>query len=299
MLGSIVHMPNRTAVLHKAYGLLRRGGSLYLSESCFRDRATYDEFSRRPGTKHVTEGIFGFADMVPLSTLAEAVETAGFSLNRPHRPHRALPPHDRRVGAPVEAARDRVELVAPGNRPSRWCGISRRPTPDGATPPALRADRAEIPNGPRRRHRVRRPDQVPDETGCGSRSPRKTCGSYRGRQCGAAPPGSGRSTSCRGKSCARATHPDRRSVVRFITFIEDHIPGYLTYFLEASRRPALTWRSRISVSTGVLPVSWSPGRMRGAARLGAHQVPGRGRHQRPDTLMRELAEEGAESCAAL
>ncbi|MGO4423354.1 acyl-ACP desaturase, partial [Streptomyces sp. MCAF7] len=24
-----------------------------------------------------------------------------------------------------------------------------------------------------------------------------------------------------------------RSVVRFITFIEDHIPGYLTYFLDA------------------------------------------------------------------
>ena len=114
MLGSIVHMPNRTAVLHKAYGLLRRGGSLYLSESCFRDRATYDEFSRRPGTKHVTEGIFGFADMVPLSTLAEAVETAGFSLtgltDLTAHYHRTIEEWERRV----EAARDRVELVAPG-----------------------------------------------------------------------------------------------------------------------------------------------------------------------------------------
>jgi cyclopropane-fatty-acyl-phospholipid synthase len=114
MLGSIVHMPNRTAVLAKAYQLLRRGGALYLSESCFRDQATYQEFSRRPGTKQVTEEIFGFADMVPLSMLVEAVETAGFSLAgltdlTPHY-YRTIEEWERRA----EAARDRIELVEPG-----------------------------------------------------------------------------------------------------------------------------------------------------------------------------------------
>ncbi|MEU9990955.1 class I SAM-dependent methyltransferase [Streptomyces sp. NPDC048045] len=114
LLGSIVHMPNRTAVLRKVYGLLRHGGAMYLSESCFRDHAAYEEFSRRPGTRHVTEGIFGFADMVPLSVLVEAVESAGFSLtgltDLTAHYHRTIEEWERRA----EAARDRVELVAPG-----------------------------------------------------------------------------------------------------------------------------------------------------------------------------------------
>ncbi|GAA1013160.1 hypothetical protein Aple_016730 [Acrocarpospora pleiomorpha] len=114
MLGSIVHMPDRTAVLRKVYGLLRGGGSLYLSESCFRDHAAYEEFSQRPGTKHVTEGIFGFADMVPLSVLVEAVESARFSLtglaDLTAHYHRTIEEWEQRVGA----ARDHVELVAPG-----------------------------------------------------------------------------------------------------------------------------------------------------------------------------------------
>lgn len=114
LLGSIVHMPNRAAVLRKVYGLLRRGGSMYLSESCFRDQAAYEEFSRRPGTRHVTEGIFGFADMVPLSVLVAAVESAGFSLTElsdlTAHYHRTIEEWERRV----EAGRDRVERLAPG-----------------------------------------------------------------------------------------------------------------------------------------------------------------------------------------
>jgi cyclopropane-fatty-acyl-phospholipid synthase len=114
MLGSIVHMPNRTAVLRKAHGLLRRNGSLYLSESCFRDHATYQEFSRRPGTVHVTDAIFGFADMVPVSVLVEAIESAGFSLtgltDLTAHYHRTIEEWERRV----HEHRDRVEQVAPG-----------------------------------------------------------------------------------------------------------------------------------------------------------------------------------------
>lgn len=81
MLGSIVHMPNRTGVLRKAYGALKRGGALYVSETCFRNTGAYLEFAGRPGTRHVTDGIFGFGDMVPLSALVAAIEDAGFSLS--------------------------------------------------------------------------------------------------------------------------------------------------------------------------------------------------------------------------
>lgn len=114
MLGSIIHMPGRTAVLEKATGLLRRGGVLYLSESCFRNWRTYQEFSARPGTRHVTEGIFGFADMVPLSALVEAVESTGLSLTS----LTDLTAHYRRTIADWEARaaanRDQVEQAAPG-----------------------------------------------------------------------------------------------------------------------------------------------------------------------------------------
>ncbi|MFI6094834.1 SAM-dependent methyltransferase [Lentzea sp. NPDC051213] len=114
MLGSIVHMPDRADVLRKVHGLLRRNGSLYVSESCFRDHATYREFSRRPGTVHVTESIFGFADMVPVSVLVEAVESAGFSLtgltDLTAHYHRTIEQWEERA----QDGLDRIEEVAPG-----------------------------------------------------------------------------------------------------------------------------------------------------------------------------------------
>jgi cyclopropane-fatty-acyl-phospholipid synthase len=114
MLGSIIHMPDRAAVLEKVTSLLRRGGILYLSESCFRNWRIYEEFSTRPGTRHVTEGIFGFADMVPLSALVEAVESAGLSLTG----LTDLTAHYGRTIADWErramANRDDIEKAAPG-----------------------------------------------------------------------------------------------------------------------------------------------------------------------------------------
>lgn len=80
MLGSIVHMPNRIEVLTKVFHALGRRGRLYLSESCFRNLKIHAEFNARPGTRHVVETIFGWGDMVPLSVLVEALESAGFSL---------------------------------------------------------------------------------------------------------------------------------------------------------------------------------------------------------------------------
>jgi cyclopropane-fatty-acyl-phospholipid synthase len=114
MLGSIIHMPGRVAVLEQVEGLLRRGGVLYLSESCFRNWRTYEEFSARPGTRHVTESIFGFADMVPLSALVEAVESSGLSLTG----LTDLTAHYRRTiddwEARAQANRDAIETAAPG-----------------------------------------------------------------------------------------------------------------------------------------------------------------------------------------
>ncbi|QMU70697.1 cyclopropane-fatty-acyl-phospholipid synthase family protein [Streptacidiphilus sp. P02-A3a] len=118
MLGSIVHMPDRTEVLRKAHGLLRRGGRLYLSESCFRNAETYREFNDRPGTRHVTETTFGFADMVPFSTLVEATESAGFSLEAMDD----LTAHYQRTIEEWERRallnRERIEAVAPGTAES-------------------------------------------------------------------------------------------------------------------------------------------------------------------------------------
>jgi cyclopropane-fatty-acyl-phospholipid synthase len=107
-------MPDRRAVLDRAYRLLRRDGRLYLSESCFRNAAAYAEFAGRPGTRHVVEDQFGFADMVPLSVLVEATEAAGFSITG----LTDLTAHYRRTIADWEeratANRDDIERVAPG-----------------------------------------------------------------------------------------------------------------------------------------------------------------------------------------
>ncbi|WP_286158133.1 class I SAM-dependent methyltransferase [Streptomyces sp. CB03911] len=114
MLGSIIHMPDRVAVLRKVHASLRRQGRLYLSESCFRSEEVYKEFAARPGTKHVTETIFGFADMVPFSHLVAATESAGFSLagldDLTAHYHRTIEEWERRA----QANRDRIEAAAPG-----------------------------------------------------------------------------------------------------------------------------------------------------------------------------------------
>ncbi|WP_018636931.1 SAM-dependent methyltransferase [Parafrankia elaeagni] len=80
LLGSIVHMPDLDLVFRRARALLRRGGRLYVSESCFRNAAAHAEFDRRGGTEFVRNSIFGWGDMRPLSELVRAAEDAGFSV---------------------------------------------------------------------------------------------------------------------------------------------------------------------------------------------------------------------------
>jgi cyclopropane-fatty-acyl-phospholipid synthase len=114
MVGSINHMPNQDEVVAKVHDLMRKDALLYISESCFRSKAIHEGFARRPGTLQVTEDIFGFADMVPLSDLVGVAENAGFSVVGV----RDLTWHfERTVRDWIELAkrrRDAIEQIAPG-----------------------------------------------------------------------------------------------------------------------------------------------------------------------------------------
>jgi len=79
-LGSVIHMPDLTAVLTRTRRLLRRGARFYLSESCFRNDAVRAEFDARPGTEFVRHSIFGNGRLRPLSELVAAAESAGFAV---------------------------------------------------------------------------------------------------------------------------------------------------------------------------------------------------------------------------
>jgi cyclopropane-fatty-acyl-phospholipid synthase len=80
MLGSIVHMPDLPQAYQRCWRLLRRGGSLYVSESCFRNARIRIRFDVHDGTQFVRNSIFGWGEMRPLSELVAAAEDAGFSL---------------------------------------------------------------------------------------------------------------------------------------------------------------------------------------------------------------------------
>ncbi|GAA4910003.1 SAM-dependent methyltransferase [Streptomyces coeruleoprunus] len=114
MLGSIVHMPDLVGVLRKARSLLRRGGRLYVSESCFRSDAVREEFDARTGTRFVRESIFGYGELRPLSELVRGAETAGFSVTSVDDLtadyHRTIEDWI----ANVHARADRIDAVRPG-----------------------------------------------------------------------------------------------------------------------------------------------------------------------------------------
>jgi cyclopropane-fatty-acyl-phospholipid synthase len=81
MLGSVTHMRDKAGAVEKATRHLRTGGRYYLSESCFRNRRVYEEFDRRPGTDFIRNDIFGWGELVPMSTFVIAFEDAGLSLS--------------------------------------------------------------------------------------------------------------------------------------------------------------------------------------------------------------------------
>jgi cyclopropane-fatty-acyl-phospholipid synthase len=79
-IGSIVHIDDKPGVLQECYRLLKPGGKIYISETCFRNRQKYKEFSNRPGTSFVREEVFGWGSLVPFSEILSALEDANFSL---------------------------------------------------------------------------------------------------------------------------------------------------------------------------------------------------------------------------
>lgn len=81
MLGSITHMVDKPGAVAAAARRLRPGGRFYLSESCFRNRRIYEEFDRRPGTDFIRNQIFGWGELVPMSSFVIAFEDAGLSLD--------------------------------------------------------------------------------------------------------------------------------------------------------------------------------------------------------------------------
>jgi cyclopropane-fatty-acyl-phospholipid synthase len=113
MLGSIVHMPSLDDAFGQARGLLRRGGALYVSESCFRSNAARVAHGDRAGTEFVRDAVFGWGDMRPLSALVEAAENAGFTITAVDD----LTAHYHRTIedwlANVRRNRDRIEQLAP------------------------------------------------------------------------------------------------------------------------------------------------------------------------------------------
>lgn len=115
MLGSIVHMPSLDAAFGKARRLLRRGGTLYVSESCFRSGAARDAHDARPGTQFVRDGIFGWGDMRPLSALVQAAENAGLSViavdDLTAHYHRTI---EDWLGG-IRRNRQRIEQLSPGS----------------------------------------------------------------------------------------------------------------------------------------------------------------------------------------
>jgi cyclopropane-fatty-acyl-phospholipid synthase len=114
MLGSIVHMPSLDAAFGKARRLLRRGGTLYVSESCFRSSAARDAHGSRAGTRFVRDGIFGWGDLRPLSALVEGAENAGLAViavdDLTAHYHRTIEDWL----ANVRRHRDRIDDLAPG-----------------------------------------------------------------------------------------------------------------------------------------------------------------------------------------
>ncbi|HJQ48339.1 MAG TPA: class I SAM-dependent methyltransferase [Amycolatopsis sp.] len=84
LLGSVVHMHDLAGVFAKIRRALRRGGMLYLSESCFRSTAMRIACDERPGTEFVRNSIFGNGDLRPLSELVAGAESAGLSIRAVH-----------------------------------------------------------------------------------------------------------------------------------------------------------------------------------------------------------------------
>jgi cyclopropane-fatty-acyl-phospholipid synthase len=78
-VGVMEHMPGHVAALTKIRHLLKPGGRLYLSSSCYRAPADNAEFGPRPASTCLVD-FFGSAAMPKLSGLIESFEFAGLGI---------------------------------------------------------------------------------------------------------------------------------------------------------------------------------------------------------------------------
>jgi cyclopropane-fatty-acyl-phospholipid synthase len=80
IVGVIEAIPDLGVTMRKIAHHLRPGGRVYLSASCFRSSAAFAEYADRPASRHVSEDIFGWGILRPLSELVEGFEEARLSL---------------------------------------------------------------------------------------------------------------------------------------------------------------------------------------------------------------------------
>lgn len=114
VVGVVEAMPDLTAALRKIARHLRPDGRVYLSATCWRSRTALAEYAERPASRHVTEDIFGFGVIRPLSELAEGFEEARLSVigcyDLTSDYHRTIETWIDRVGR----ARPAIERLRPG-----------------------------------------------------------------------------------------------------------------------------------------------------------------------------------------
>ena len=79
-VGSIVHMPDKRAILARSNKLLAKRGRLYLSETCFSNAKRYQQFKDGAEFGFIRDEIFGWGDCVPVSSYVADLEATGFSL---------------------------------------------------------------------------------------------------------------------------------------------------------------------------------------------------------------------------
>jgi cyclopropane-fatty-acyl-phospholipid synthase len=114
MVGVIEAMPDLQTALGRAARWLRPGGRLYLSASCYRSSAVLRDSAARPGSRQVSDDIFGYGTMRPLSELVEATATAGLTVSGVYdlssHYHRTIIDWKSRVAA----NRQTIEALRPG-----------------------------------------------------------------------------------------------------------------------------------------------------------------------------------------
>ena len=113
MVEVIEHLPEHRQPLDKAYRLLRPGGRLFLSASCYRSQADREEFESRPASMHALS-LYGFTAMSPLSRLLSEMEDAGFSIAGLIDTTAHYGPTMDHWQRGIERNRDLMEAVRPG-----------------------------------------------------------------------------------------------------------------------------------------------------------------------------------------